>query len=53
MPDFYFKKCDLSDLNVLQKISIETFTATYQDKNTKENFEKHLTQAFNLPQLTI
>ncbi len=52
MSNFYFKKCDLSDLADLQKISIDTFTSTYQAKNTPENFEKHLTFAFNSKQLT-
>ena len=52
MSNFYFKKCNLSDLAALQKISIDTFTSTYQAKNTKENFENHIAQAFNSEQLT-
>lgn len=51
MSNFSFKKCSANDLNVLQKISIETFTSTYQHLNTKENFDKHITFAFNLNQL--
>ena len=52
MPKFNFKKCELSDLANLRKISIETFTETYQAKNTEENFEKHINQAFSTSQLT-
>lgn len=52
MPNYRFKKCELSDLAKLRKISIETFTATYEAKNTKENFEKHINHTFNTSQLT-
>ena len=52
MSNFYFKKCDLSDLTELQKISINTFTTTYQAKNTPENFNRHIAHAFNSQQLT-
>ena len=52
MPNYRFKKCELSDLAKLRKISIETFTATYETKNTKENFEKHINHTFNTSQLT-
>ena len=51
--EVFFKKCDLSDMEVLRTISIETFTDTYAHLNTKENFEKHISQAFNKNQLTI
>ena len=52
MANFRFKKCELSDLATLRKISIETFTATYQVKNTEENFKKHLANTFSTSQLT-
>lgn len=52
MPNFKFKKCELSDLSSLRKISIETFTTTYQAKNTEENFKKHINQTFSTSQLT-
>ncbi len=52
MPNFKFKKCELSDLPALRKISIETFTATYQAKNTKENFKKHINRTFSTSKLT-
>jgi ribosomal protein S18 acetylase RimI-like enzyme len=50
--NFNFKKCELSDLAALRKISIETFTATYEANNTKENFKKHIVHTFNTSQLT-
>ena len=52
MANSRFKKCELSDLAALRKISIETFTATYEAKNTKENFEKHINKTFSTSQLT-
>lgn len=52
MKNYYFKKCNRSNVVELQKVSIDTFTATYQAKNTPENFEKHLAHAFNLAQLS-
>ncbi|MFK8005973.1 MAG: GNAT family N-acetyltransferase [Saprospiraceae bacterium] len=52
MANFKFKKCELSDLSALRKISIETFTATYQAKNTEENLKKHITKTFSTSQLT-
>ena len=52
MAKFNFKKCELSNLSALRKISIETFTETYQTKNTEENFNKHVNQTFSTSQLT-
>jgi len=46
-----FHKCQESDWQLLQKISVETFTNTYRDKNTLENFNQHLQKAFNEAQL--
>ncbi|MFK7773807.1 MAG: GNAT family N-acetyltransferase [Saprospiraceae bacterium] len=52
MANFRFKKCELSDLTALRRISIETFSATYKAKNTEENFKKYITKNFNTSQLT-
>ncbi len=52
MANFNFKKCELSDLSTLRKISIETFTNTYQAENTEDNFKKHITKTFSTSQLT-
>ena len=52
MANSRFKKCELSDLAALRKISIDTFAATYEEKNTKENFEKYINKNFSTSQLT-
>lgn len=52
MKDFYLNKCSIADLELLQKLSIETFASTYQHLNTKENFEKYINASFNKLQLS-
>ena len=51
MKNLNFQKCTLSDWQQLQKISIDTFTHTYQHKNDPSNFKQHLEKAFNDDQL--
>ncbi|MEP7195433.1 MAG: GNAT family N-acetyltransferase [Saprospiraceae bacterium] len=41
------KKLSLSDLDQLQRISIQTFIETYSSENTKENIKTYLDQAFS------
>ena len=45
------KKCSVEELHALQKISIETFNATFKDQNSPENMKSYLDRAFNLKQL--
>ncbi|MUK88706.1 GNAT family N-acetyltransferase [Ornithinibacillus sp. L9] len=45
------KKCNREDLEILQKISIETFNDTFKDQNSPENMKAYLEKAFNLIQL--
>ncbi|WML42282.1 GNAT family N-acetyltransferase [Neobacillus sp. OS1-2] len=45
------KRCTFEDLQTLQKISIETFNATFEDQNSPENMKSYLKKAFNLKQL--
>ncbi|WKB36015.1 GNAT family N-acetyltransferase [Terrilactibacillus sp. S3-3] len=45
------KKCGLEDLQILQKISIETFNDTFKDQNSLENMNAYLEGAFSLKQL--
>lgn len=45
------KKCTLDDLNLLQDISIETFTETFAHQNSSVNMKAYLDKAFHLPQL--
>lgn len=41
----------VEELYALQKISIETFNATFKDQNSPENMKSYLNRAFNLKQL--
>ncbi|MDT1939631.1 MULTISPECIES: GNAT family N-acetyltransferase [Carnobacterium] len=43
--------CKESDLQTLQKISIETFSDTFKDQNTTENLTTYLEQAYHTEQL--
>lgn len=45
------KKCNREDLEILQKLSIETFNDTFKDQNSPENMKAYLEKAFNLIQL--
>lgn len=47
----HIKKCTLEDLDLLQEISVETFTETFKDQNSPENMNAYLKKAFNLEQL--
>lgn len=45
------KKCTFEDLDLLQKISIETFKDTFQNQNSPAAMNDYLDSAFNLKQL--
>ncbi|MEN0642317.1 GNAT family N-acetyltransferase [Alkalicoccobacillus gibsonii] len=45
------EKCYLKDIELLQKVSIETFNDTFKDQNTAENMEAYLLKAYNLKKL--
>lgn len=45
------QKCTLEDLQELQKISIETFTDTFQEQNSPKHLQAYLEKAYNLEQL--
>ena len=45
------KKCTIEELQILQKISIETFNETFKEQNSPENMKAYLDRAFNLKQL--
>lgn len=47
MENLDFISCNIADLEELQKLSIQTFTDTYQDKNEPVLFQNHLDLAFN------
>ncbi|WP_138750844.1 GNAT family N-acetyltransferase [Paenibacillus sinopodophylli] len=45
------KKCTFEDLEILQKICIETFYDTFKNLNSPENMKIYLEKAFNVNQL--
>ena len=42
------RKCDLNDLEILQKLSVETYTDTFKKFNTPENLQAYLDEAYDL-----
>jgi ribosomal protein S18 acetylase RimI-like enzyme len=52
MSKIEIKKASLSHLEVLQIISIQTFSETFAEVNTPENIENYNRESFNLEQLT-
>ncbi|MCI3028235.1 GNAT family N-acetyltransferase [Desemzia sp. C1] len=42
----------VEDLQILQKVSVETFRDTFQDQNTEEDLYNYLEKAYNTEQLT-
>jgi len=52
MSKIEIKKASLSDLEVLQIISIQTFSETFAEVNTPENIENYNRESFNLEKLT-
>lgn len=47
----HIKQLELSDVQDLQKISIETFYDTFADQNTEQNMEEYLASSYNLEKL--
>lgn len=45
------RKCELQDLQALQKISVQTFVEAFGKQNTKENIESYLSTGLSLEQL--
>ncbi|XZO07567.1 GNAT family N-acetyltransferase [Weissella paramesenteroides] len=48
----HIKKLDLTDINELQKVSVETFYDTFADQNTEKNMQDYLSNSYNLETLT-
>jgi ribosomal protein S18 acetylase RimI-like enzyme len=46
------QKATLNDLEILQKISIQTFTETFAAVNTPDNLANYINDSFNTKQLT-
>jgi len=45
------RKCRYEDLQLLQEISIETFTDTFKEQNSPKNLKNYLDRAFSSTQL--
>ena len=45
------RKCRYEDLQLLQEISIETFTDTFKEQNSPKNLKNYLDRAFSFTQL--
>ena len=47
------KKATISDLEIIQSISTESFIQTFASINTPENMEHYIQESFNTTQLTL
>lgn len=52
MTNVNIRPCDITDLKILKKVGIETFTATFAAQNTPENMQAYLSQAYTDEKLT-
>lgn len=52
MPNITLQKVTLSDIDPLQKISIQTFSETFATVNTEANMKKYLAEGFSTEKLT-
>lgn len=52
MENIIIRKVALSDIDQLQKISIQTFSETFASSNTEENMRKYLEEGYSLEKLT-
>lgn len=52
MNSIEIRKATVADLEMLQKLSIQTFTETFAVTNTAENIAKYIDKSFNTEQLT-
>lgn len=52
MNEIQIRKASLSDLEIIQTLSIQTFTETFAAVNTAENMANYVQENFNLEQIT-
>ena len=50
--DMYIKELGLTDINELQKVSVETFHDTFAAQNTEKNMQDYLSNSYKLETLT-
>lgn len=48
----YIKELGLTDINELQKVSVETFHDTFAAQNTEKNMQDYLSNSYKLETLT-
>ena len=51
MEPVILEPCTLSDLKLLQKVSLETFREAFADQNDPDDFETYLREAFSMDRL--
>lgn len=51
MNSITIRKATISDLEIIQEISVQTFTETFADVNTPENMENYVRENFNSKQV--
>lgn len=50
--NMYIKELGLTDINELQKVSVETFHDTFAAQNTEKNMQDYLSNSYKLETLT-
>ncbi|MCI4444144.1 MAG: GNAT family N-acetyltransferase [Lentimicrobium sp.] len=53
MSQIEIKKASISDLEIIQEISKQTFIETFAEVNTPENMENYIRENFNTEQVTL
>ncbi|PAD20759.1 GNAT family N-acetyltransferase [Terribacillus saccharophilus] len=51
MASINIRKCSIEDLQILQEVSIETFSDTFKDQNSPENMAAYLEKAYTSKKL--
>ncbi|PAF21383.1 GNAT family N-acetyltransferase [Terribacillus saccharophilus] len=51
MTSINIRKCSIEDLQILQEVSIETFSDTFKDQNSPENMAAYLEKAYTSKKL--
>ncbi len=51
MPKIEIQKASIADLEIIRKISTETFTETFSEENTAENMANYIQENFNIEKI--
>lgn len=52
MPEIQIRKASLTELEIIQNLSIQTFTETFASVNSEENMANYIRENFSLEQIT-